>query len=127
MFSPSESATSRWPQISRKICSRPPIRAAVAAQRDGRAAERVAVAVHGADEFGRARAVADRVADLGDEGRKVDVGDDGVRPEPAVELGLREGARPRLEEDLEQLERLGRDRDRPAVARERSALGVEED
>src|SRR5262249_22318692 len=75
-------------------------------QRDGFAGKRIAVTVHGADELGRPGSVADRLADLGDERRQVDVRDHRVGPEPAVELGFGKGAGPRLEKDLEQLERL---------------------
>ena len=125
MFSPSARAISRWPQSSRNTWSlleaeRPSRWSATA-----RAAERVAVAVDRPDELRRAGAVADRLADLGDQRRQVHVGDHRVGPEPPVQLGLRDARGLRLEEDLEKLKRLRRDRDRPAVAGQRPALGVE--
>ena len=112
-FSPSARAISRWPQSRRKIGSPSTGRAAVPARRRRRPGERVAVSVDRADELRRAGVVAGGRADLRDERRKVDVGDHGVGPEALVQLGLRDRARARLEQDLEQLEGLGRDGDGP--------------
>ena len=103
------------------------LRLSVARERHGLAAERVAVAVDRADELGRARAVADRLADLGDQRREVDVRDDRVGPQPRCSsaFGIARGRA--SSSDLQQLEGLGRDRDRAAVARQRPAVGVEQE
>ena len=109
MFSPSASATSRCPQQPENLVGDPQGAAAVFPRRRGDAAERVSVSVTRPDEFRRAGAVADRVADLGDQRRQVDVRDDGIGRRAAGGAPPSKSARSRLEQDLEQLERLGRE------------------
>jgi hypothetical protein len=66
-----------------------------------------------------------RVADLGDQVREVGLRDERVRPELLLEDGLGEHLRPLQRERLEQLERLGRKMDVPALTDELPGIGVE--
>src|SRR5262249_15277421 len=71
--------------------------------------ERVAEAVHRAQVARLARVLADGAPDFGDESRKTRFGDEHAGPEPLDQLVLRERPRPRLDEQPEQLESLGRE------------------
>ena len=63
--------------------------------------------MHGPHEVRLARAVPDRVANLGQQARQRPVGDERPRPELLVDRVLRERLRPVLEQQLQELERLG--------------------
>jgi hypothetical protein len=64
--------------------------------------------VDGAQIGGRARRVAERGPNLGDEIREVGFGDERVRPQPLLQDSLRERVRPLGGERREQFESLGR-------------------
>ena len=90
------------------------------------AREGVAEAVNRAQQAGRLRVVADRGPDLGREPGEARVRDEAVRPEPLVDLLLGDGPRPLLEQQLEELERLGGEGLRDAVPPELPRLAVEQ-
>ena len=58
--------------------------------------------------FGFVRGVADRRANLADELRQAAVGHERGGPDVVVELGLRQCARAALDQELQQVERFGR-------------------
>ena len=62
----------------------------VAALHRRRLAEGVAEAMHGADETGCRRIIAERLADLAHQIREVFLDDEGAGPEPVLQLGLRQ-------------------------------------
>ena len=83
--------------------------------RAGGPAEGVAEPGHRPQEGGLVGVVLERLAQLVDENGQVHVGDEGVRPQPVVDLGLRDGVGPALDEQLEELERFGREVNRMAA------------
>ena len=93
--------------------------------RPGAAAEGVAEAGHGPQEPRLVGLVLQRLAQLVDEDGQVHLGHERVGPQPVVDLCLGDGVRPALHEQLEQLERLGRQVDRVAAQVELPGLVVE--
>ena len=71
--------------------------------------------------------VLERLAQLVDEHGQVDIGHERVRPEPVVDLGLRDGVGPALDEQLDELERLGRQVDRVAAPLQLTRLEIEDE
>src|SRR5262249_34918457 len=93
---------------------------------DGLSAERVSARVHGADEARRTRTVGERAAKLGDEDAEVRVDDEGPRPQLGVQGVLVHDVGPVLDEQPQQVERLGRQVDLyRALPAEPTGLGVE--
>jgi hypothetical protein len=85
-----------------------------------RTREGIAVPVHGADRL-PAWLVDNRVSQLGHECRQRRRRNMAIRPEPTMNLGLRDNPRPALEQQLEQRERLGREMNRCRAPGERRA------
>ena len=75
-----------------------------------RVVECVAVTRDGADEA-RGRTVSEYLANLADQVRQILFNDEGVRPEPVLKVCLRQCLRAVGDQNLEQLERLGRQPD----------------
>lgn len=89
------------------------------------AVKSVAVSGNRADEPRAAGWIADCGPHFCDGIVQTRVGDEGVRPEMLEQLVLRHGFRPSFQEELEELERLGRKLDRAPVAKEQMPAGVE--
>ena len=94
-------------------------------QRHRITAERVAEAMHGPHELGRAGRVIERGADFGDEVREVGLGDEGAGPETFLQVCFGDRLRPRLHERRQQVERLGLEMNVAAGARQLPASEIE--
>src|SRR6185436_2316508 len=69
--------------------------------------ERVAVAMHGADDAGVMRGVAERLTYFLDDAGQAPVRDEDIGPHPLEQLGFRQRAAPVLDQGGEQLECFG--------------------
>ena len=126
-FSPTASGTIRSPHSSAQPVSGPP-RPAPSRHRRRRPDgphEGVAEALDRAHEARLAGAIVQGPSDLADDPGKARLPHEGVRPEPVAQLGFRERAGPRAEEDGQELEGLRRERHGPAAGRELAARLVE--
>jgi hypothetical protein len=70
--------------------------------------KRIAESVHGPDDARAAGRISDAVSNLIDDARQAGVGDEHTGPHAIEQLILRKRTRPRLHEQLQQLERLRR-------------------
>jgi hypothetical protein len=78
--------------------------------------ERIAVPVHGADDAGVMRGVAERLTDFLDDASQAPVRDEEIGPHPLEQLGFRQRAAPVLDQGDEQLECFGWQVDRRRLA-----------
>ncbi len=95
------------------------------ANHDGVAAKCIAHSVRGSDVLRRLRRVAECVANLSDEVRKIRLGDKCGRPEAFLEHRLGEDLRSIEREYSEQVERLGREMNLQTAARHLPGVEVE--
>src|SRR5690606_18875505 len=102
----------------------PPGQARSRPPRDG-SIERVADTVGGADEGYLSFVIREGPADLLHEVDERRVRDDGIRPEAVVKLGLRDDSGRRVDQQLEQVERLRLEVHRTAVAKQLASRGIE--
>jgi hypothetical protein len=81
--------------------------------------------VNGPDEHGFLRVVLEGAADFGNQNGQVGVLDECARPDPALDFGLCDDRRTSLEEQLQEVERLGRQVDRACGQQKLPCIGIE--
>jgi hypothetical protein len=91
---------------------------------EGLPAESVAEAVHGPQERGSTRHVAQGLPDLPHQAREVGVGYDGLRPQAVPQLRLGQGTRATLQERAQEVEGLRRDVNGPIRPLQFPAIAV---
>jgi hypothetical protein len=89
------------------------------------AGKRISEPVHGPQESGLVRIVADCRANLADQLRQTGVGDERLGPDCPVQLCLRQGPRAVIDQKLEQVESLWRDVDRVVTAKQLARIRIE--
>jgi len=81
--------------------------------------------VNGSNDARLARGIAEGVPNLVDDPRQARLGDEHTRPDTLEEIRFRERARPRLDEQLQQLERLRWQMDLARSTEQSSRIHVE--
>jgi hypothetical protein len=89
--------------------------------------KRVSEAMDGADETRFSRVITKCVPDLANKIGEVGFDDEGVGPQPVVQRRFRQGLRPILDQDLEELKSLRRQRDALASADEFARIRVKDE
>ena len=87
--------------------------------------ERIAVAVHRTDDVRTTGRIANGAPQLVDRAGQARIGDEDSWPDLVEQLGLGEGARARFDQDLQQLERFGREMYLTRLAKQSPRLQIE--